>query len=114
MQPDWEAAGFEVRGGPNQSSQMSIINGQSKSSVTYSYYVEPRDTGTYYIPSVSIVNGEKEYKTEALKISVFPNPNKIIETPQRKMHSNPFWDDQPESQPEPSIKPRKKRNPTKI
>lgn len=66
--PQWKD--FLVLSGPNQSSSMQIINGAVSASLTYSYYLRPRTTGTFTIPSASIEQSGKTYKTEPLTITV--------------------------------------------
>ena len=72
--PDWEKAGFLLLGS-SQSSNISIMNGQSSSSAAYNYTVTPLEEGTWTIPSVSIKNGDGELSTEAITIIALPNPN---------------------------------------
>jgi hypothetical protein len=68
--PDWDAAGFELLGGPSQSSSVSIVNGVRHSEFRYTYLVQPRDTGQVFVPSATIQNGETELKTEPLPLTV--------------------------------------------
>lgn len=67
MPPDWEAAGFIVLGS-NQSSSISIVNGQSSASASYNYTITPAEAGNLTIPSVSIKTAEGELHTEAITI----------------------------------------------
>ncbi|MEI6407938.1 MAG: BatD family protein [Bacteroidota bacterium] len=78
--PDWDAAGFTVLGS-NQSSSISIINGETTSSLTYNYVVIPREPGKLEIPSAAILIGKKEYHTETLPIKVSPNPDGTVQKP---------------------------------
>jgi hypothetical protein len=66
--PHWKD--FLVLSGPNQSSSMQIINGAVSASLTYSYYLRPRATGNFTIPSASIEQSGKTFKTEPLTITV--------------------------------------------
>jgi hypothetical protein len=80
MPPDWEAAGFTVLGS-NQASSISIINGETTSSMTYNYSVIPHDSGKLEIPSATITIGKKEYHTDPLPIKVSLNPDGIVQKP---------------------------------
>lgn len=112
--PDWAAAGFIVRGGPNQSSSFSMINGKTSSSVSYTYFVEPRDTGTLTIPAVSIKANGETVSTAPIAVRVFDNPDGVIETPQPKEHYDIWGRPTPAPQPEPSVQPKKRRPTTRI
>lgn len=61
---------FLVLSGPNQSTSMQIINGVVSSSISYSYYLQPRNIGKYNIGSAKILYKDQEYKTEPIKIDV--------------------------------------------
>jgi hypothetical protein len=61
---------FLVLSGPNQSTSMQIINGAVSASISYSYYVQPRNTGTFTIGSASVNYKGTTYKTDPLKIEV--------------------------------------------
>ena len=51
--------GFDVRGGPNTSQSMQIVNGQVSQSVTYSFYLRPKKMGKITIgPASTTINGE--------------------------------------------------------
>ena len=67
---------FIVLSGPNQSTSMQIINGAVSSSLTYSYYLQPRNLGKYTIGSAKIIYKDEEYKTEPIKIEVVPGSPK--------------------------------------
>lgn len=71
---------FIVLSGPNQSTSMQIINGAVSSSLTYSYYLQPRNLGKYTIGSAKIIYKDEEYKTEPLKIEVVPGTPKPKDT----------------------------------
>ncbi len=70
---------FMVLSGPNQSTSMQIINGASSASITYSYYVQPKNIGKFKIGSASVDFNGKTYNTEPLAITVVkgaPQPKK--------------------------------------
>lgn len=72
---------FQVMAGPNVSTSLSMTNGQVKQSVTYSYYLEPKDIGNYYIEPASIEADGKVLVSEPLEVMVVPNPEGIIQQP---------------------------------
>lgn len=74
---------FHVISGPNQASSMSIINGAVTQSVSYSYYLEPKDIGNFYISPASVAVGGKMLETQPLEIMVVPNPEGIKQSPDR-------------------------------
>jgi len=61
---------FLVLSGPNQSTSMQIINGTVSASISYSYYLQPRNLGKYTIGTAKIIYKDKEYKSESIKIEV--------------------------------------------
>ncbi len=63
-------AGFRALSGPNQSSNMTFINGKVSASLTYSYILIGTDIGDYTIGSASIEYGGKRYQSEPIKISI--------------------------------------------
>lgn len=116
-QPDW--GGFDVVSGPNQSSSIRMVNGKTDATISYKWYVQPRDTGQFVVPSATVKIGDTEMTTEPIQIEVFPNPDGIIEKPDTKdaedpfqMFSNPFG--QMFELPEPAVEPKKKRKTSKL
>jgi hypothetical protein len=61
---------FLVMSGPNQSTSMQIINGAVSGSISYSYYLQPRNLGNYVIGSAKISYRDQEFKSEPMKIEV--------------------------------------------
>ncbi len=122
--PDFD--GFEVVGGPNTSSSMSMINGDVTRSTSYSYYLRPIEEGNYMLPVASVETEEGTLESEALSIQVVPNPDGIIQRPKREQHDlffdtnpfdHPFFRSPFEEQPVPETKPapkKKKRKITKV
>ncbi|MEZ4774289.1 MAG: BatD family protein [Bacteroidia bacterium] len=52
--------GFQVLGGPNTSTSMQFINGNTTQSITYSFYIRPKKEGKITIgPATIVVNGQK-------------------------------------------------------
>lgn len=61
---------FSVLSGPNQSSSMSIINGNVTSTITYSYIIIAPNIGEFTIETASLEFKGEVYKTKPLKIKV--------------------------------------------
>jgi BatD DUF11 like domain len=71
-------AGFMVLSGPNQSTSMQIINGAVSASISYSYYLQPKNIGKYTIGSASIKYKGDSFKSDPINIEVVKgtsNPN---------------------------------------
>ncbi|MCX7874793.1 MAG: BatD family protein [Melioribacteraceae bacterium] len=62
--------GFRILTGPNQSSSMTIINGRTSGSLTFSYILLAQNLGEFTIGSASITYEGKKYSTQPLKIKV--------------------------------------------
>lgn len=75
---------FLVVGGPNQSSSFSMMNGEVTQSVSYSYFLEPKDVGNFYIEPASVEAADMVLETQPLEIIVVPNPDGIIQQPKRR------------------------------
>jgi hypothetical protein len=73
---------FNVISGPNTSSSFSMMNGEVNQSVSYSYYLEPKDIGSYFIEAASIQIEDKVLETDVVEVNVFPNPDGIKQDPQ--------------------------------
>jgi len=74
---------FLVLSGPNQSTSMQIINGAVSASISYSYYLQPRNLGKYTIGTAKILYKNQEYKSEPIKIEVVagaPKPKQNTQT----------------------------------
>jgi hypothetical protein len=66
--PDFK--GFTVLSGPNQATSMQIINSSVSASLTYSYYLQAEQTGTFTIGPASVDFKGKNFRTEPIKITV--------------------------------------------
>ena len=119
--------GFDVVSGPNYSSSFSMINGKVTQSVSYTYYLRPRNIGNYYIEPASIAVGKEVLETTPVAVTVVPNPDGVIQEPEEKRafpgFDRDFWDmpalPQPFLQseapePQPGQKPKHKRKTYKI
>ncbi len=61
---------FRILGGPNQSTQISIVNGQTSSSTSYSYILLAVSEGEFEIGSASIISNGKKLTSDPFKIKV--------------------------------------------
>lgn len=61
---------FTVVGGPNQAVSNSWINGKRTYSKTYSYFLAPKQRGTFTIGQAEIVIDDEVYKTLPIKVEV--------------------------------------------
>ena len=99
--------GFNVVGGPNQSSSFSMVNGKVSQSMSYSYYLEPKDIGNYYIEPANVKVGNEVLETEPKLILVLANPDEIYQSPRstEREEISPYYE--PSPQPKKSKKKRK-------
>lgn len=104
--PDF--VGFDMVGGPSQSSSFSMINGKVTQSQSFTYYLEPQDVGNYYIQAASIETGEGILETEPVPILVVPNPDGVKQKPKAKSQGPEFLEPKTPQQ-TPTKKSRKKR-----
>lgn len=74
---------FDVIGGPNTSSSFSMINGSVTQSSSYSYYLRPPDIGVFTIPPAFLTTSTDTLATMPIDIIVVPNPEGIIQEPNR-------------------------------
>lgn len=84
---------FEVVSGPNMSSSFSMNNGKIAQSVTYTYYLKPKEVGNYYIQPASIKAGYKILETDAKEVLVVPNPDGVIQNPEPPQRQGMGMDD---------------------
>jgi len=68
---------FDVLSGPNMSSSMQLINGRMSQSVRYTYYLQPREAGVFYIEPASIETPDNYLETAPVEVLVVPNPDGI-------------------------------------
>ena len=61
---------FYVLSGPNQSTNMQIVNGAMSSSVSYSYALQAKAEGKFTIGPASIDYGGKRLQTQPIVITV--------------------------------------------
>ncbi|MBC8045376.1 MAG: protein BatD, partial [Fimbriimonadaceae bacterium] len=65
---------FYVVGGPNQSSQISMINGKTTQSVSFNYALQPKSIGKFTIGSASIKCGNDNLTSQPITIEVTEAP----------------------------------------
>lgn len=65
-----ELKNFRILTGPNQSTQMQIVNGAVSSSVTYSYILVCDQIGDYTIPPASVQFDGNVFKSKPVKVKV--------------------------------------------
>jgi hypothetical protein len=88
---------FNVVGGPNTSTSMSFMNGAMSQSISYTYYLEPKDIGSFYIQPASVETKGEILETMPMEVLVVPNPDGITQTPKQRNNPqnsffNDFWD----------------------
>jgi hypothetical protein len=81
---------FEVIGGPNHSSTMSIVNGVSSQSASYSYFLKPKATGAFYIEPAFLIGKTQEMETRPVEIYCLPNPQGLVEESRISDESSTF------------------------
>lgn len=68
---------FMVVSGPNTSTSISMMNGQTSRSMTYTYILEPIGEGNFFIGPASVETEEGYLETSPIEIMVVPNPDGI-------------------------------------
>lgn len=69
--------GFEIVGGPNVSSQFSMVNGEVSQSASYEYVLRPFEIGTYLFPGASLKQGDNIMYSREVFIYVVENSEGI-------------------------------------
>ena len=75
---------FYVLSGPNTSTNIQWINGRMSASKVFSYYLQPKKTGKLVIPPARVQYKGKEYKSNAITITVRPQSSRPQVAPKRK------------------------------
>lgn len=88
--PDFEP-NFVLVSGPNTFSSMSMANGKVTQTVEYSFYIQPKETGSYYIPAASVEVNGKVLETKPIEVQVWPNPEGIKVDPREKEAGADFF-----------------------
>lgn len=68
---------FIVVSGPNRSTSLSMINGQTTRTESYTYLLEPLSVGSYFIGPATVATNEGYLETEPIPIWVVANPDGI-------------------------------------
>lgn len=71
--------GFKVVGGPNQSTQMTFVNGINSKKKSYGYVLMATKPGKYTIGNANITVGSKKYRTEPITIEVIKADPKAMQ-----------------------------------
>jgi|GEM_PF-6001450 len=69
---------ISIVGGPNYSNSVQIMNGHRTSTRSISYYLKPQIEGQLFIPPVTLIHEDQILETAAIEITVYPNPDGII------------------------------------
>lgn len=75
---------FDLVSGPNVSSSFSMINGTASHKTAYTYYLKPKEVGSYYIEPASVAVDGQILETMPVPIMVVPNPEGIIQQPEQQ------------------------------
>lgn len=97
--------GFAVQG-PSTSTSMSIINGDMTQSATYTFYLTPREKGSFKIGSASVDTERGVLKTDDQEIIVVEYFDLEIKP---RQHRQSLWDDNPFFMQQPREKDKKKK-----
>ncbi|MEY2904703.1 MAG: hypothetical protein RJA52_719 [Bacteroidota bacterium] len=99
---------FEIVQGPSTQSYFSMVNGEVSQSLSFTYWIKPKEEGILYIEPASISVEEKIIETKILNIVVLPNPDGKVEDPSPLIDNDFFKEIMPKST------PKKKRKTTKL
>ena len=76
---------FMVVSGPNQSTSITMVNGQTRQSTSYTYVLDPVGVGSFFIGPATVETNLGYLETNPMEILVVPNPDGIkqpIRSPQ--------------------------------
>ena len=110
---------FNVVSGPNQSSNFTVVNGEMSQNISYTYYLEPLDIGSFYIQPASIETKDEVLETYPVEVFVLPNPDGIKQRPPQREDRHNLFDDYfgkplPKEKMLPKPKKKKKRKTYRI
>jgi len=91
--------GFEIVGGPNQSSSFQFINGKSTSSISHSYWIRATEAGLLYIGPIYATTAQGD-KLESGPIAITVMPSSLDEPVQhavgdQAIRQNLLWQEAP-------------------
>jgi len=69
--------GFDLVGGPSQSTQMSFVNGASNQSSSYGFFLKPKGVGVFTLEPAYYVTKDTSWETGPIDIYCLPNPEGI-------------------------------------
>ncbi len=72
-----ELLNFKLLSGPNQSSQMSILNGEMSREISLSFILLAEEEGVYELPMPILESNEEGLEFEKKYLVVLPNPDNI-------------------------------------
>jgi hypothetical protein len=73
--------GFDIVGGPNQSTMMSIINGKVQRKTSYTYILKPLQAGDLSIGPANLRGNKETFSTALLKIHVKESADFFLNSP---------------------------------
>jgi hypothetical protein len=80
--------GFQIVGGPNQSSNYSWVNGKTTSSISYTYYLQAIKEGPFNIPVASVTVGGETLITKSFKVTIQKGQQKAANQQQHNSNRN--------------------------
>lgn len=75
---------FTVLAGPNMSSSFSMLNGAVTQKVTYTFLLQPAETGIFYLQPASIALNGDFLETSPVEILVVPNPDQLPQPEEKR------------------------------
>jgi len=91
--PDFE--GFEIVGGPNQSTSIQYVNGKMSQQAAYSYKLRAIKEGTLVISPATVIVDGNILETEQLEIEVVKDGNIKPPPPPATRFDSPFFRTEP-------------------
>ena len=89
--PEFE--NFIIVGGPNQSSSMTIINGDISQESSLSFMLQAKDLGVYAIPGLEIEIDGIMHTTDEVTVVILPNENNLKQNPHKEhLRNKPKFD----------------------
>lgn len=104
-----EMQNIPVFAGPHISRTMSIINGKTTSTASYSYQIKPDRIGVISIPPAYFKKEDKIFEFPPFEIVVLPNPENLIQNKYRKKEVFSINMESGDSQKSPFINKKKKK-----
>lgn len=72
---------FDLVGGPNYSSSMTILNGEMSQSTSYTYYLKPKHAGSYDLGPAYFNTEKEDITSPIITVYVKENPDGIQQDP---------------------------------